>query len=181
MTHHMQDLMHAAHNFLPWITQYGSFALFILLALGIFALPIPDETLMVVAGLLVAKGKLSLFPTLIAAIAGGACGITLSYLVGRTAGSYLVRKYGRYIGISHNKLTYAHNWFERTGKWTLLVGYFIPGVRHLTGYIAGTLYMHYAEFAAYSYTGATIWACVFLSLGYFFGTHLQLPIAPLDF
>jgi membrane protein DedA with SNARE-associated domain len=178
---HVEDLMQAAQTFLPWITQYGSFALFVLLALGVVALPIPDETLMIIAGFLIAKAKLSPSLTVIAAIAGAITGITISYIIGRTIGHFLVLKYGRWVGLTQAKLTRAHNWFERFGKWTLVIGYFIPGVRHLTGYAAGTLYMHYAEFAAYAYTGAFIWACLFLSLGYAFGTHWGIPIPSVDF
>ncbi len=160
-------------SFLPeltnWITQYGSFALFILLMLGIFALPIPDETLMVVSGVLLSKGQLELIPTAIAAFAGACCGITISYLIGKTAGAYLIKKFGPWIGITAVRMQRVHDWFERIGRWTLLVGYFIPGVRHLTGYAAGVTLMEYRHFALFSYTGAAIWVTTFLSIGYFVG------------
>ncbi|WP_192805842.1 hypothetical protein [Rickettsiella massiliensis] len=31
------------HQLLPWINQYGSIVIFVLLALGIIALPIPER------------------------------------------------------------------------------------------------------------------------------------------
>jgi membrane protein DedA with SNARE-associated domain len=161
-------------QFLPqalavWITQYGSFALFVMLAIGIFAVPIPDETLMVFAGFLVAHGKLELIPTFIAAFAGACCGITLSYVVGRTAGTFLIKKYGHWIRITEAKMQRVHDWFERFGCWALSIGYFIPGVRHLTGYAAGITELEYSKFALFSYSGALIWSISFLSLGYFLG------------
>lgn len=161
-------------NFFPatiaiWLTHYGSFALFVLLTLGIFAIPIPDETLMLFAGALIAHGRLSAFPTFTAAILGAITGISVSYCIGRTAGAFLIHKYGRWISITPEKMRRIHIWFERIGRWALLVGYFIPGVRHLTGYAAGITEMEYRHFALFSYSGATIWACVFLSLGYFVG------------
>jgi membrane protein DedA with SNARE-associated domain len=156
-----------------WLTQYGSFALFALLALGIFALPIPDETLMVLAGILVAHNKLSVFPTALAAILGAVTGISVSYVIGRVAGTFLIRKYGHWLGITEAKMQRVHNGFERVGPWALLMGYFIPGVRHLTGYVAGITEMHYKYFALFAYGGATIWAAVFLSLGYFLGDRWE--------
>lgn len=153
--------------------QYGSIALFFLLALGIFALPIPDETLMVISGFLLAKGKLPFTPTLIAAYTGSMFGITLSYLVGFFVGKKALWKFGRYIGVTHERLEKAHNWFERFGKWTLLIGYYIPGIRHITGFAAGSTYLKYWEFAVFAYTGALIWVTTFLSIGYFFYQQWQ--------
>ncbi len=161
-------------NFLPqtisiWITQYGSFALFGLLALGIFAIPIPDETLMVFAGALIAHGKLEAIPTAIAAAAGACFGITISYIIGRTAGTFIIKRYGSWVHLTEAKMQKVHNWFERVGRWALLIGYFIPGVRHLTGYAAGVTVMEYRHFAMFSYSGAIIWVCTFLTAGYFLG------------
>ncbi len=156
-------------NLTAWLLQYGSFALFALLALGIFALPIPDETLMVFSGVLISQGKLSALPTLLAAYAGSISGISISYCLGRTAGSYLLHKYGPWLRMSEQRIQRVHNWFERIGKWALLIGYFIPGVRHFTGYVAGTTELHYKRFALFAYTGAIIWVSCFIAAGYFLG------------
>ncbi len=154
-----------------WITTYGSVVLFILMSLGILALPVPEETLMVIAGILMRKGILQIPPTVLFAYAGAMCGITMSYVVGRTAGNFLILRYGKWVGITDVALNHAHRWFEKLGKWLLIVGYFIPGVRHLTGLIAGTTYMKYSHFALYAYTGAFLWVSLFLSLGYFVGSY----------
>ena len=158
-------------TFAYWILDYGSIALFFLLALGIVALPIPDETLMVVSGVLIHQGHLYAIPTLIAAYTGSMCGITLSYLLGRTAGQYVLKKYGRWVGINQQNLQKAHDWYEYMGKWTLTFGYFIPGVRHVTGIFAGMTELEYPKFALFAYSGAFIWASVFLAIGYFFGPY----------
>ena len=68
-----------------WLTKYGSFALFLMLSLGILALPIPEETLMVIAGVLMHKGQLNIPLTVLFSYAGTICGITMSYALGRTA------------------------------------------------------------------------------------------------
>lgn len=163
-------------TFLPqtlviWLNQYGSFALFVLLTLGIFALPIPDETLMVFAGALIAHGKLEGIPTYLAAMLGACCGISISYVIGRTAGIFVIRKYGHWVRITEAKMERIHRAFERIGRWALFIGYFIPGVRHLTGYAAGISALSYRQFALFSYTGAVIWASTFLTLGYYLGNQ----------
>lgn len=152
-----------------WLIQYGSVALFVLLVCGIIILPIPEETLMVLAGILMSKGNLNIPLTILAAYAGSLCGISLSYLLGRTAGQFLINKYGGWFGITKKQIDEVHNWFERFGKWTLLIGYFIPGLRHFTGFASGMTYMDFRLFALFAYSGAVIWVTTFLSIGYFFG------------
>ncbi|MBA3720930.1 MAG: DedA family protein [Parachlamydiaceae bacterium] len=154
-----------------WLLNYGSFTLFVLLTLGIIILPIPEETLLVLSGTLIASGKLNLPATIIAACAGSICGISLSYILGKTVGTFFITKYGYWLGIREHHLQKAHNWFEHYGKWTLFFGYFIPGIRHFTGVSAGITNLELQEFFLYAYTGAVIWVATFLSIGYFFGEY----------
>lgn len=154
------------HHLSEIILQHGGLALFVLLALGIVGLPIPDETLLISAGYLIAHNKLTLTPTLIGAYLGSICGISLSFLIGRLAGNWLIKKYGFWIGITPKRAERAHRWFQRFGVWTLPIGYFIPGVRHLTGYIAGTLETDFKKFALFAYSGAIIWVSTFIIIGY---------------
>ena len=152
-----------------WITQYGSLALFVLLALGIFALPIPDETLLLFVGVLIAHQQLMPLPSFIAAVSGSIAGISISYIIGRTAGNFFIRRYGHWIGLTEERMQRVHGWFERIGRWSLFIGYFIPGIRQVTGYAAGITALSYRQFALFAYPGAVIWVTLFLSLGYFVG------------
>ncbi len=154
-----------------WLLHYGSFALFGLLALGIVALPIPDESLMVLTGVLMFNGSLPIPQTLVAAYAGSITGITLSYVLGRTLGKYVIRRFGSWFGVTSDRIHQAHEWFSHFGRWALFFGYFIPGVRHLTGIIAGSIGLDYRYFALFAYAGAILWTSTFLSLGYFFGNY----------
>ena len=174
------DIAQNVDLFSLWLTQYGSLSLFILLAVGIIALPVPEETLMVIAGILMHKGTLPIVSTVIAAFLGVLCGISVSYLLGKTAGLFLVKKYGSWIGLTEKRQQKVHDWFERFGKWTLLIGYFIPGVRHLTGVCAGTSGLSYKHFALYAYSGAAIWVILFLSIGYFFGKRWISPFEEME-
>lgn len=158
-------------HFLPWLDHYGSVVIFVWLALGIFALPLPEESLLLLLGFLIAKGKLAIVPSLVAAYAGSCCGISGSYGLGFATGHFLVQSWGRYIGLTEKRYQLAHNWFERFGKWTLVIGYFIPGVRHLTGYTAGALRLPFRYFALFAYSGAILWGSLFIGIGYLFHTH----------
>jgi membrane protein DedA with SNARE-associated domain len=154
---------------LQLVSQYGYVAIFFLLVLGIIGLPIPDETMLTFSGYLIYSGHLNLVATLLTAFAGSMCGITGSYLIGRTGGLYVIHKYGRYIHVTEERIEYVHRWFDRAGHWALFVGYFIPGVRHFTAIVAGTSKLEFPKFALFAYSGALVWVSAFLSLGYFLG------------
>ena len=47
-----------------------------------------------------------------------------------------------------------------------MIGYFIPGVRHLTAYFAGMSNLTLWRFCLYAYGGALIWIGVFIGLGW---------------
>ena len=116
---------------LQWISQYGYLGIFCLLMFGIIGLPIPDEVLLAFSGYLVFKGQLAMAPTIASAFLGSICGVSVSYSIGRTGGSFLVRKYGRWFHVTQEKIDRVHEWLEHEGKWGLSIGYFIPGIRHL--------------------------------------------------
>ncbi len=156
---------------IQWVTQYGYAAIFALLMFGIVGLPIPDESILVYAGFLVSQGHLKLVPVLIVAFLGSACGISASYTIGRTLGLGFIHKFGGYLHVTEARLDVVHQWFARIGHWALFVGYYIAGVRHFTAVVAGTSHLEYRSFAAYAYSGAFVWVCTFLGLGYFFGEH----------
>jgi membrane protein DedA with SNARE-associated domain len=159
---------------LAWITQYGYVAIFLLLVLGIVGLPVPDETLLTFTGYLVYKGHLSPPLAFVSALAGSASGITVSYTLGRIFGMALLHRFGKYIHLTPERLERAHAWFERIGHWALTLGYFIPGVRHLTAYAAGISNLEPPRFALFAYMGSVLWVTSFLSLGYFLGERWQV-------
>lgn len=157
------------HQIELWIAQYGYVAIFSLLVLGIVGLPVPDETLLTFTGYLVFRGKLRLPLAYVSALAGSLCGITLSYILGRTFGLGLIHRYGKYLRITEEHVQKAHAWFTRIGHWGLTFGYFVPGVRHLTAYAAGMSDVEPHQFAVFAYSGGAMWVAVFIALGYLLG------------
>ena len=157
------------HSLLFSITTYSYFGIFVALGLGILGLPIPDETLMAYAGFLVFQGKFNFFYTIIVAFIGTTCGITIEYILGRTFGNPFIKRYSAKIYVNSEHIQNAENFYNRYGKFALFIGYFIPGVRHLTAIFAGTSLMPYRIFALFAYAGGLLWTLIFVSLGYFLG------------
>ena len=152
-----------------WVAAHGYGALYLLLALGVIGLPIPDETLLVFTGYLIFRGTLNPMGAFAAAVAGAWTGISGSYLLGRTLGLGAVQRYGKYVRLTEARLAKVHGWFEHAGHWTLVFGYYIAGVRHFTAVVAGTSKLEYPTFIAYAWSGGAVWVATFLTLGYFLG------------
>jgi membrane protein DedA with SNARE-associated domain len=157
------------HALLLTITKYSYVGIFVALGLGVLGFPIPDETLIAFVGFLVYEGKLNYLYAFAVCFIGSSSGVTLGYILGRTFGNRLIERYSTKLNIDPDHIQNARKFYVRYGRFALFVGYFIPGVRHLTAIFAGSSIMPYPLFAAFAYAGAALWTIVFMNLGFFLG------------
>jgi membrane protein DedA with SNARE-associated domain len=153
------------------VQQYGYIALFFLLWLGIVGLPLPDEVIVMSAGLLTALGILNPIPAFFVTYAGVISGLSIGYLLGKVLGSpalrYLERKkdMNKYIAKSNRLL-------GRFGSFALALSYFFPVIRHVVPYVVGMTRMSYKRYAAFSYTTGFIWTLLYFAVGRYFGNNI---------
>jgi membrane protein DedA with SNARE-associated domain len=153
----------------PLIGHYGYAGIILLLMFGIIGLPIPDETLLTLVGYFVFRGTLQPIPSFCSAFIGTSCGISASFAIGRFGGRRFVRRFGRRLHITPERMSRVRAWFKRHGRWSLPLGYFVPGVRHLIAIIAGSSGLEIPTFAFFAYVGAFVWSGVFITAGYYLG------------
>jgi membrane protein DedA with SNARE-associated domain len=158
-------------SIMSYIAQYGYFAMFGLLALGFVGIPVPDETLIVTFGGLTAEGHFRFWAALVVTFLGSMTGMLLSYGLGRGIGKPLLDKYGKWIMITPKRLSATEQWFAKYGNWSVLLGYFVPGLRQVTSYLAGVYGLSLRIYLAYAGIGAAIWCTTFLYIGHTFGRH----------
>ncbi|MGC4377048.1 DedA family protein [Fictibacillus sp. Mic-4] len=152
-------------NILHFIQQFEYIGIFLALALGILGLPIPDEALMTFAGYLVYKNMMSYFLTIFISSIGALTGITISYWIGRRFGLPLITKFGPKLRITEDKLLKTQGLFQKYGTLLIVFGYFIPGIRHITAYLAGISSMSFKKYVTLAYAGIMIWCVTFVTLG----------------
>lgn len=152
------------------LDDYGYAVLFTSLMLELIALPLPGQTLMSYCGYLVHIGKLNWTISIVLAALGTIVGITISYVIGRTLGVNFLNKYGRYVHMGPKNLEKVSTWFDKYGSNILIIAYFIPGIRHLTGYFTGITKISFKKFAISAYLGAFLWSFTFITLGKFLGS-----------
>lgn len=159
---------------------HGYIILFGVLTMELIGAPTPGETILTYCGYLVFQGQLNYFLTIIIATSGVVLGITASYFLGILLNKTVIDKYGKYIHLGSKNLEKVSNWFDKYGNHLLIFAYFIPGIRHITGYFSGITRISFSKFAANAYIGALIWTTTFITLGRLLGynwnivhTHLK--------
>ncbi|KIL41349.1 alkaline phosphatase [Gordoniibacillus kamchatkensis] len=148
-----------------WLEHYGYIVLFLSLMLELIAFGIPTEVLMSYAGFLVYQGKLGWLPSILVSGLGSVTGITISYWIGFKLGTPFFHKYGHKLHMGPERIEKTSKWFGKYGNKLLIVAYFIPGIRHITGYFSGITKLPFPAFALYAYIGAFLWTATFITLG----------------
>ncbi|WP_042221039.1 DedA family protein [Oceanobacillus manasiensis] len=153
------------------IETYGYYGIFIALVLGIVGLPIPDELLLTFVGYNIFISRMTWSGSLFAALLGSLMGITISYLLGIKLGVPFLKKYGPKFHITEKRIQITASYFSRYGGWLLTFGYFLPGIRHVTAYMAGISNFKFGKFAFFAYLGSLIWVHTFILLGFTLGNN----------
>ncbi|MEH7116797.1 DedA family protein [Neobacillus vireti] len=151
------------------LEHFGYLGIIFALIGGIIGLPIPDEVLLTYVGYNVFAGKLAYLPSLLSAYFGASSGITLSFILGTVLGAPFLHKFGPKLHISEAKINKTKKLFNKFGPFLLVIGFFIPGVRHITAYLAGINNYSYKKFALFAYLGALLWCFTFITLGRILG------------
>lgn len=146
------------------VGQFGYFALFFLLWLGIVGMPIPDEVIVLSAGVLTATDVLEVFPAFVATYLGVVSGLSLGYVLGRTVGAPALQWIGRKKGMN-KYVAHAQSLLERYGSYALCISYFLPVVRHVVPYLVGIGKMSFRRYALFSYTTGLIWTLILFAIG----------------
>lgn len=149
--------------------KQGYLVIWLGLLLELIALPFPGETTMAYAGFLSYKGLLDWRLLVLFAFLGTTMGTTITYWIGKIAGLPFIKKFGKWFFLPPHKLEKTRFWFDKYGAGLISLGYFIPGVRHFTGYFAGIIALPFRKFMLYAYSGAFVWTLLFVGIGKIFG------------
>ncbi|MDF9482287.1 DedA family protein [Bacillus cereus] len=163
------------HELLSYIEQYGYWALFFCLWLGIIGMPIPDEMIVMSGGFVSSLGILSVIPAFLLTYLGVVSGLSLGYILGKIFGTKVLDKL-----VKKKKAKYllkSQQMVEKYGHYALVTSYFIPVVRHIVPYLVGMNNMPFKTYALYSYTTGFVWTLVYFVLGALFGQHIESIVA----
>jgi membrane protein DedA with SNARE-associated domain len=160
------------HDLEPTLNQYGYLALG-LIALEDFGVPVPGETVLILAAIYAGAGRLNLVLVGLIGFLAAVVGDNIGFAIGHFGGRPLAERYGRYILLTPERLDKATGFFERHGGKIIIVARFIEGLRQANGIIAGISGMHWAKFVVFNAIGAALWVGLWTSVGYFSGSNIN--------
>ena len=160
------------------IDHWGYIAIFAVVVLGNVGLPLPEETVLALAGYLVWRGDLSLPAVLCVGVVSAVVGDNIGYWLGRRYGRAILPRYARWVLGHPERLTTMEAFIERRGPFAVFVARFIPGIRFMAGPLAGGLGMRMLPFFAANVLGAFVYVPVMVAAGYGVGYGLGEYLEP---
>jgi membrane protein DedA with SNARE-associated domain len=163
---------------IQWVTHLidtmGYPGVAFLMMLESMVAPVPSEAVMPFAGCLITVGHFTFFWVAVSSTTGSIVGSLLSYAVGYYGGKPFVIRFGKYVLLNLHDLEVTERFFHKHGTITILVGRFIPVIRHLISIPAGVGRMNLVHFSLYTIVGACVWNTFLAWLGYHLGNHWEL-------
>ena len=171
------DFLHSSLQLIEhYMLVYGYWAVFFGVMLENAGVPVPGETILLIAGYFAARGHFHLALVMLIAATGAVIGDNIGFAIGHHYGRGLLLRFGRFFFLTPKRLAHMENYFTRYGNKTILVARFITGLRVFAALLAGASKMPWLVFFVYNVAGAILWSIVITTLGYLFGQSLPLLV-----
>jgi membrane protein DedA with SNARE-associated domain len=163
------------------VVHFGYGAVFFLIFLESAGVPLPGETALVTASALAATTEgLDISLIITAAAAGAILGDNLGFWVGHRYGFVFLRRYGRYVRLSEDRIMICQWLFRQYGGRVVFFGRFTAFLRTYAALLAGALNFPRGEFFLWNASGGIVWAAFFGFGGYMFGHAIKLVAGPVS-
>lgn len=153
------------------VSSWGYAGIFVMMFLESSFFPFPSEVAMIPAGYLAHKGEMSLVLAFISGTLGSLLGAIFNYYLCYFFGREIVLKYGKFVGITHEKMDKFEAFFNKHGEISTFNSRLIPGIRQYISLPAGLAKMNIFRFCLFTTLGAGIWCAILLVVGYFLGSN----------
>ena len=166
------------------VVHYGYWAVGTALLLENTGIPVPGETILLLASFLAySQHELQLQWIIVVGTVAATLGDNLGFALGHYGGRRLLDRYQRVFRIQKTTLEKGERLFASYGAVTVFFARFVFGMRIIAGPMAGVLRMHWRKFLVFNFLGAVVWVTVISGAGYFFGRqweHLQQSLKRFD-
>lgn len=159
------------------IGYWGYPAIALVVLLGNLGLPVPEETILGLAGYLVWRGELRLPLVLAAGIGSAVAGDNIGYFLGRRYGQEALARYGHWVRLTPARLGAVRRAVTRYGSLAIFTARFLAGLRFLAGPVAGATGLRFVPFLTANLVGALLYVPLVVgagyAVGYGFGARLE--------
>ncbi len=155
------------------IASWGYPAIFLIVTLGNIGLPVPEETVLIVAGYLAWQGYLQLSIVLVVGVVSAVAGDNVGYWLGRRYGQTAVERGAEWLGLGSDRMASMRHFVARYGAVGVFLGRFFPGLRFMAGPLAGASGLGVRPFFVANVLGAAVFVPYGVGLGYAIGYGLN--------
>jgi membrane protein DedA with SNARE-associated domain len=156
------------------IESYGLVFVAALICLESIALPVPGETVLILAAVFAGtRHQLDIIAVVLTAATAAFAGQAIGYMIGRQFGYRLLLQYGGYLHITEGRIKLGEYLFLRYGIAIVIVARFVPVLRSIIGILAGANRMPAPPFLFANIVGAVMWTSVVGSLSFLFGNLIH--------
>jgi len=156
------------------VVHYGYWGVGIALLLENAGVPVPGETMLLLASFLAySEHEMRLGWIIVVATAAATVGDNLGFSLGYYGGRRLLDRYQAFFRIKPETLARGEKLFERYGVATIFFARFVFGMRVIAGPLAGVLRMPWRRFTVVNFLGAAVWVSVISTAGYLFGRNWE--------
>ncbi len=155
------------------LTQYGSPALFVVVAIAAIGVPVPVTLLLIVTGSLAAQGSINVWLAIVIASAGSVAGDQIGFAVGRWGGKKLIAKFSRLLGDAERikKLdARARSW---GGAGVFFSRWLVTPLGPWINLASGAADYSWLRFTLWDILGESFGAVLFIWLGHVFSDRVQ--------
>ncbi len=165
------------HHFLA---EYGYVALVGLIALESMGIPLPGETVLVMASIHAGTRGGNIGLVIAAATLGAILGDNIGYVLGRELGFRFLVRFGSYFRLSDARIKLGQYLFMKHGAKVVFFGRFIAILRCLAAFLAGVNQMAWPRFLFANGAGAVVWATTIGLGAYTFGKAFHQIVGPVS-
>jgi len=161
-----------------FLLDWGYWAVALGLMLENAGIPVPGETILILASVLSYNThELHLPWIIVVGTIAATTGDNIGYWIGRRGGRPLLERWKHFFHISSEHIQSAENLIHKHGSVAIFFARFVAGARIIAGPLAGVLCMKWPRFALFNFLGAVVWVSVIATLGYIFGSQLDRLLA----
>ena len=155
------------------LAHHGYHVVFVALFLNNCCLPVPGDTTLLGAGILVGKGTLSFWGVVVFGTMGCFLGATAAYWLGFRYGRRFLTQ-NRWLRISPKRMGQVEAFFEAHGPKAVFFARFVALLHPVTGLLAGAAKTPLRPFLFYNLAGSFGYAVLYTLVGHFFGQRWEL-------
>lgn len=174
--------MWASNTLREIVSVYGYGAVALAAGLEGMGLPVPGETMLVLASVYAGlTGHLSIVLVVVAAAGGAIGGDNIGYWIGRVIGTRLLRRKRRRGLLNERRVRVGQYLFARHGGKVVYFARFFALLRTLGAFLAGYNRMDWRRFALFNGAGSSSWAVAFGVAAYLLGNGVHRVLGPAGF